>query len=35
MKRDYLENLKIGDQELSYELIDTIMAENGRDIESA
>ena len=30
-----LENLKIGDQALSKDLIDTIMAENGRDIESA
>ena len=35
MKREFLENLKIGDQALSKELIDTIMAENGRDIESA
>ena len=35
MKREFLENLKIGDQALGKELIDTIMAENGRDIESA
>lgn len=35
MKREFLENLKIGDQALSKELIDTIMAENGRDTESA
>ena len=35
MKREFLENLKIGDQALSKDLIDTIMAENGRDIESA
>lgn len=34
MKREFLENLKIGDQTLSKELIDTIMAENGRDIEA-
>ena len=35
MKREFLENLKIGDQALSKDLIDTIMAENGRDIEAA
>lgn len=35
MKREFLENLKIGDTPLTKELIDTIMAENGRDIESA
>lgn len=35
MKREFLENLKIGDQALGKDLIDTIMAENGRDIESA
>ena len=34
VKREFLENLKIGDQTLSKELIDTIMAENGRDIEA-
>ena len=35
MKREFLENLKIGDQALGKELIAAIMAENGRDIESA
>ena len=35
MKREFLENLKIGDQPLPKEVIDTIMAENDRDIEAA
>lgn len=35
MKREFLENLKIGDQPLGKEAIDAIMAENGRDIEAA
>ena len=35
MKREFLENLKVGDQPLSKEAIDAIMAENGRDIENA
>ena len=35
MKRDFLLNLKVGDQPLSKEVIDAIMAENGRDIERA
>ena len=35
MKREFLQNLKVGDQPLSKEVIDTIMAENGRDIEAA
>lgn len=35
MKREFLENLKIGDAPLSKEAIDAIMAENGRDIEAA
>lgn len=35
MKREFLENLKLGDQALSKELIDAIMQENGRDIEAA
>lgn len=35
MKREFLQNLKVGDQPLTKEIIDTIMAENGRDIESA
>lgn len=35
MKREFLENIKIGDAPLSKEAIDAIMAENGRDIEAA
>ena len=35
MKREFLENLKIGDTPLSKEIIDAIMGENGRDIENA
>lgn len=35
MKREFLQNLKVNDQPLSKEVIDAIMAENGRDIESA
>ena len=35
MKREFLQNLKAGDQELPKEVIDAIMAENGRDIEAA
>lgn len=35
MKREFLQNLKVGDQSLSKEVIDAIMAENGRDIENA
>lgn len=35
MKRDFLQNFKVGDQALSKEAIDAIMAENGRDIEAA
>lgn len=35
MKRDFLQNLKVGDQPLSKEVIDAIMAENGKDIEAA
>ena len=35
VKREFLENLKIGDQALGKDLIDAIMAENGRDIEAA
>lgn len=34
MKREFLENLKIGDAPLSKEIIDAIMAENGKDIEA-
>lgn len=35
MKREFLENLKVGDKTLPKEIIDAIMAENGRDIEAA
>ena len=33
MKREFLQNLKVGDAPLTKEVIDVIMAENGRDIE--
>lgn len=35
MEREFLQNIKVGDQPLTKEVIDAIMAENGRDIESA
>ena len=35
MKTEFLKNFKVGDQELPKEVIDAIMAENGRDIEAA
>ena len=35
MKREFLQNLKVGDAALTKEVIDAIMAENGRDIEAA
>lgn len=35
MKREFLQNFKVGDGELPKEVIDAIMAENGRDIEDA
>ena len=35
MKREFLQTLKVGEQTLPKELIDAIMAENGRDIEAA
>lgn len=35
MKREFLQNFKVGDQALPKDVIDAIMAENGRDIESA
>lgn len=31
MKREFLQNLKVGDQPLSKEVIDAIMTENGRE----
>lgn len=35
MKREFLQNFKVGDQSLPKEVIDAIMEENGRDIENA
>lgn len=35
MKREFLQNLKVGDAPLTKEVIDAIMAENGKDIEAA
>lgn len=35
MKREFLQNFKVGDQPLTKEIIDEIMADNGRDIEAA
>ena len=35
MKREFLQNLKVGEETLPKEVIDSIMAENGRDIEAA
>ena len=35
MKREFLQNLKVGEEALPKEVIDAIMAENGRDIEKA
>lgn len=35
MKREFLENFKVGDQPLTKEILDKIMEENGRDIEAA
>lgn len=35
MKREFLQNFKVNDQLLPKEVIDAIMAENGRDIEAA
>lgn len=35
MKRDFLQNFKVGEQPLPKEVIDAIMEENGRDIETA
>ena len=35
MKREFLQNLKVGEASLPKEVIDAIMAENGRDIENA
>ena len=35
MKREFLQNLKVGDMPLSKEVIDAIMEENGKDINAA
>ena len=35
MKREFLQSLKVNDLELPKEVIDAIMAENGRDIQAA
>lgn len=35
MKREFLENFKVGDQPMPKEVVDAIMAENGSDIEAA
>ena len=35
MKREFLQNIKVGDTALPSEVIDAIMAENGRDVEAA
>ena len=35
MKTEFLQNFKVGDQPLAKEIIDAILAENGRDIEAA
>ena len=34
MKREFLQGLKVGESPLPKEIIDAIMAENGRDIEA-
>ena len=34
MKREFLQNFKVGDEALTKEIIDAIMDENGRDIEA-
>ena len=34
MKREFLQGLKVGEASLPKEIIDAIMAENGRDIEN-
>lgn len=35
MKTEFLQNFKVGDQTIPKEVIDAILAENGRDIENA
>lgn len=35
MKREFLKNFKVGEQELPKEVIDAILNENSRDIDAA
>lgn len=35
MKREFLQNLRVGDQSLTKEVIDAIMEENGRDVQAS
>ena len=35
MKREFLQNIRVGEQSLPKEVIDAIMAENGKDIQTA
>ena len=35
MKREFLQNLKVGEQGLPKEIIDAIMEENGKDVQGA
>lgn len=35
MKREFLQSLKVGDEPLTKEIIDAIMAQNGQDIQQA
>ena len=35
MKREFLQSLRVEDKPLPKEMVDAIMAENGRDIEAA
>ena len=35
MKREFLQNFRVGEQPLSKEIIDAIMEENGKDINAA
>ena len=34
MKREFLQNFKVGEQPLTDEIIEAIMAENGRDVQA-
>ena len=35
MKREFLQNLRVGDQPLTKEVIDAIMEENGKDVQAS